>query len=40
MQRGCAVFRIRWLNDNRVIGLLFAALIIVNALAIENGYYG
>ena len=34
------MFRIKWLNDNRVIGSLFALLIIVNAFALDNGYYG
>lgn len=33
------MFSTKWLNDNRVIGGIFAALALVNALAIMNGYY-
>lgn len=34
------MFRIKWLNDNRVIGSVFALLLIINAYAIVAGWYG
>lgn len=33
------MFTTKWLNDNRIIGCIFATLALVNALAIANGYY-
>jgi hypothetical protein len=33
------VFSAKWLNDNRVIGGIFAVLLVVNAFALANGYY-
>jgi hypothetical protein len=33
------VFRIRWLNNNKVIGAVFAVLVVINAYAIAYGYY-
>jgi hypothetical protein len=33
------MFPIAWLNDNRIIGSLFAVLIVVNAYAIAGGLY-
>lgn len=33
------MFSTKWLNDNRVIGCIFAVLALVNAFAIFNGYY-
>lgn len=33
------MFTTRWLNDNRIIGGIFAALALLNAFAIMNGYY-
>lgn len=33
------MFTTKWLNDNRIIGCVFAALALVNAFAIANGYY-
>jgi hypothetical protein len=30
----------RWVFDNRVIGALFGALIVLNAHAIDVGWYG
>ena len=33
------MFPIAWLNDNRIIGSLFAVLIVVNAYAIAFGLY-
>lgn len=32
------MFTTKWLNDNRIIGCIFAAVALVNAVAI-NGYY-
>lgn len=34
------MFSTKWLNDNRVIVGLFAALALINAFALMNGYYG
>ena len=33
------MFTTKWLNDNRVIGGIFAVLLVVNAFAMANGYY-
>lgn len=33
------MFRIGWLNDNRVIGVLLAALMVLNAFAVQGGWY-
>ena len=33
------MFTTKWLNDNRVIGGIFAFLVFVNAFALANGYY-
>jgi len=33
------MFRTKWLSDNRVIGGIFAVLLVVNAFALANGYY-
>ena len=33
------MFKIKWLNDNRVIGSAFALVVILNAFAIMRGYY-
>ena len=33
------MFPIAWLNDNRIIGAVFAVLIVVNAYAIAGGLY-
>lgn len=33
------MFPVAWLNDNRIIGAMFAVLIVVNAYAIAYGFY-
>lgn len=33
------MFRIKWLNDNRVIGAIFGALVMFNAYALYWGWY-
>ena len=38
-ERGALMFSTRWLNNNRIIGGIFAALVVLNAFAIANGYY-
>lgn len=30
----------RWIGDNRVIGVIFAVLLVVNAFAMTAGWYG
>lgn len=30
----------RWIGDNRVIGVLFAVLLVLNAVAMTVGWYG
>lgn len=34
------MFSTSWLNDNRVIGVIFSVLLVLNAWAIASGYYG
>lgn len=33
------MFPVAWLNDNRIIGSMFAVLLVVNAYAIAYGFY-